>query len=233
MSAGSGDDPDNADAHAFENEGGSDALPEIVRADHYDKALDKLKLSFPLLAMQFVLRHFVRCTEFCLVCHRKLESDVEAIKPYVCDSPLCLYQYMALGLGPSIEHEVVAQPYVVDLLVSFCYNSAVVQKLRHFPDGLSLVVPPADFKPTEQFATFQVQFDQSKRELTFRQGQLEKSPVSRGQWILLKSSSLPGQDLHCRVADAAYFPTISIDKPVSESNIVISASCSSSFELVW
>lgn len=103
-------------------------------------------LSFPLLAAQFALMYLIRCTEFCLVCHDKITAEFEALKPYVCDKPLCLYQYMALGFGPSVEHvsellivciqsehgnvnflqEIQTQPYVVDLLLNFCYASASV-----------------------------------------------------------------------------------------------------------
>ncbi len=115
--------------------------------------------SLPLVAMQFVMRYFMRCTEFCLRCHRKLPDDFEALRPYVCDNPLCLFQYMAMGLGPSIEHEILTQPYVVDLLVSLCYASvhpmgnnrssrpsasttqASSYSIRTFPVGLHLQVP--------------------------------------------------------------------------------------------
>lgn len=123
----------------FAPEQPNNTLPDIVNADHYQERSGK-HYSFPLLAMQFMLRHFVRCTDFCLVCHRKLDSEVEAIKPYVCDRGLCLFQLLSLGFGPSIEHEVIAQPYVVDLLVSFCYNTAASRKLKDFPDGLDLMV---------------------------------------------------------------------------------------------
>ena len=115
-------------------------LPSIVTADHLIP-LPKAP-SFPLVAMQFALRHLVRCTEFCLVCHCKVEADFEALRPYVCFKPLCLYQYMALGFGPSIEHEIMSQPHVVDLLVSFCYSSAASRKLSNFPVGMGLMVPP-------------------------------------------------------------------------------------------
>lgn len=120
-------------------------LPPLVTADHM--AGDTAKLSFPLLAMQFALRHLVRCTEFCLVCHCKVEEDFEALKPYVCSKPLCLYQYMALGFGPSIEHEITSQPHVVDLLVSFCYSSALARKLSSLPLGMGLAVPPPSLMP--------------------------------------------------------------------------------------
>lgn len=179
-----------------------------------------------------------------MVCHRKLESDVEAIKPYVCDNPLCLYQYMTLGFGPSIEHEVIAQPYVVDLLVSFCYNSAAGLKLHDFPDGLSLVVPPIrsskynpagsnaatarkapkhartpDVGTRDKFPTFDVKYLQGKGELIFAKGDPEECPVRCGQWIVLTSSAITAQDLHCRVAGTTFFPTISIDNPVSENGL--------------
>ncbi|KAF2493350.1 hypothetical protein BU16DRAFT_465013 [Lophium mytilinum] len=119
------------------------AYPALVTGDHVQEAASDQVTSLPLIAMQFVLRHFVRCTEFCLVCFGKMADDLEAIKPYVCDKPLCLYQYMSLGFGPSIEHEIIAQPKVVDLLISFCYASARQGGLKDFPTGLSLMVPPA------------------------------------------------------------------------------------------
>ena len=114
-------------------------LPKLVTQDHLTGS--PKERSFPLTAMQFALRHLVRCTEFCLVCHCKVEADFEALKPYVCSKPLCLYQYMSLGFGPSIEHEIITQPHVVDLLISFCYTSASYRKLRYLPTGMALMVP--------------------------------------------------------------------------------------------
>lgn len=121
-------------------------LPDLVTADHLTQ--DAPPFSFPLLAMQFALRHLVRCTEFCLVCHSKVEEDFEALKPYVCSRPLCLYQYIKLGFGPSIEHEIISQPYVVDLLISFCYSSAAAQRLKSFPIGMALLVPSLSLIPS-------------------------------------------------------------------------------------
>lgn len=124
----------------------SKILPELVTADHLKQ--EAPPFSFPLLAMQFALRHLVKCTEFCLVCHRKVEEDFEALKPYVCSNSLCLYQYIELGFGPSIEHEIVSQPHVVDLLISFCYSSAAARKLKSFPLGMSLLVPSMSLIPS-------------------------------------------------------------------------------------
>ncbi|KAK3320889.1 hypothetical protein B0T19DRAFT_374231 [Cercophora scortea] len=120
--------------------------------------------SFLLIAMQFTMRYFVKCTEFCLRCHRRVDSGFEALRPFVCSTPLCLYQYMSLGFGPNIEHEILTEPYVVDLLVSLCYaavsgppaaleharsmgdtKSTAPSKhlfaIREFPAGLRLQVP--------------------------------------------------------------------------------------------
>lgn len=116
-----------------------ETLPKLVTGDHLTG--NPKERSFPLTAMQFTLRHLVRCTEFCLVCNCKVQADFEALKPYVCSKPLCLYQYMSLGFGPSIEHEIITQPHVVDLLVSFCYTSATYRKLRYLPTGMALMVP--------------------------------------------------------------------------------------------
>ena len=121
-------------------------LPHLVTADHLTET--SKDPSFPLLGMQFLLRHMVRCTEFCLVCHCRVEADFEALKPYVCSKPLCLYQYMALGFGPSIEYEILSQPWVVDLLICFCYASASNSRLKSFPTGMGLAVPPGSLLPS-------------------------------------------------------------------------------------
>lgn len=117
------------------------SYPDVVTADHISNSEGQDQLSVPLLAMQFLLRHFVRCTEFCLVCHCPLDHNLQAIKPYVCDKPLCLHQYLSLGFGPSIEHEIQTQPQVVDLLISFCYKTAAAGQLKSLPTGLNLMIP--------------------------------------------------------------------------------------------
>ena len=137
-------DPTEKQFMGAENTEKYNHLPKLVTDDHlHDDALlgYTARGSFPLLAMQFVLRHVVRCTDFCLVCHVRIDVDFEALKPYVCSSPLCLYQYLNLGMGPAIEHEILTQPDVVDLLVSFCYASARASRLRNLPIGMTLMVP--------------------------------------------------------------------------------------------
>jgi ubiquitin-conjugating enzyme E2 Q len=123
-------------------DGWSTPVPYLMECDHFADAGGKVEeLSLPLLAMQYTLRHFVRCPEFCLVCHCKTGDGFESLKPYVCSRPLCLFQYLELGLGASIECEVRSKPMVVDLLVSLAYASAASGQLDTFPDGLRLKVP--------------------------------------------------------------------------------------------
>ncbi|KAI0455181.1 hypothetical protein F5B21DRAFT_216658 [Xylaria acuta] len=118
-------------------------LPPILIDDHL---LSKGPVSLPLIAMQFALRYLVKCTDYCMICHDRIDEAFDALKPYVCGNPLCLYQYMSLGLGPSIDQEIINQVYVVDLLISFCYASLQHTahgkvRLREFPSGLNLQVP--------------------------------------------------------------------------------------------
>lgn len=115
---------------------------QVPSSLQHDYALDdEESLSFPLVAMQFALRRFCKCTQYCMVCNERLENDFDTIKPYVCSKDLCLYQYLSLGLGPNIEHEVINNPYVVDLLISFFYAAVPQNGLREFPSGLALKAP--------------------------------------------------------------------------------------------
>jgi ubiquitin-conjugating enzyme E2 Q len=109
---------------------------EFLRQNYVSKDTDDLNVI--LIAMQFGLQRLVKCTKYCLVCHRRTEGGFEAVKPFVCENPLCLYQYLSLGFCQSIEHEIVNNPYVVDLLISFFYSAVAGHRLREFPPGLQL-----------------------------------------------------------------------------------------------
>ncbi|KAF8580706.1 hypothetical protein K439DRAFT_1636776 [Ramaria rubella] len=101
------------------------------------------ELNLPLFAYSYLIRRLTLCTRYCLVCHTKIRANFEALKPYVCDSKLCIYQYYALNLGLSIEYEICNNPKVVDLLVSLTYVSALENQLSDsLPIGLGLRVPP-------------------------------------------------------------------------------------------
>ncbi|GJN85066.1 hypothetical protein PLIIFM63780_008630 [Purpureocillium lilacinum] len=116
-------------------------VPEALQVDY---ALDdEDQVSLPLVAMQFALRQLVRCTELCMACHEAMGEGLGSgsLKPYVCEKPLCLYQYLSLGFGPSIEHEIINNPLVVDVLVSLAYSAVISGRIRDFPLALSVTVP--------------------------------------------------------------------------------------------
>ncbi|KAI2694673.1 hypothetical protein CBS147332_9602 [Penicillium roqueforti] len=174
------------------------STPEILLADHMTE-LDRniSNMSFPLLAMQFTLRHFVKCTEFCLVCHCKTGDAFESLKPYVCSNDLCLYQYMALGLGASLEYEIQSQPFVVDLLTSLAYARASAGLLEDFPTGLRLRVPEK-LLPEENSdcsTNYIGQFDATDLEIRLDQ----PTPVKVGDWIVLIMKTPKPAEWHCRV----------------------------------
>lgn len=215
------------------------ALPSLVLADVISES--RLEdCSLPLVAMQFGLRHFVRCTEFCLVCHCASGSTFEALKPYVCSNPLCLYQYMALGFGPSIEWEILSQPYVVDLLISFCYAQAQAGRLKDFPVGIDLRVPilpqflhanttpsayPAyayqNAQPTasnthsmQPAKSFSVPYDRTKHELLFPADQITNpQSLRKGDFIALTHASYFNGVVYHRVEDIMA-PSVQLGPPI-------------------
>ena len=207
--------------------------PELVTSDHFRE--DTKNKSFPLLTMQYLLRHLVRCTDFCLVCHCRVQVEWEALMPFVCEKPLCLYQYMALGFGPSIEYEILTQPYVVDLLVSFCYSSALAGGLKGYPVGMSLTVPDPSLVPNDNITSdmaalyhppgrpdsfydlkkpvatrvrskvHKAKFDRDHDELVFPKDFQEK-PLRVGDWVcLMKPNSVEKE--HRRVLET-WYPTV-------------------------
>ena len=223
-------------------------LSSMVKDDHLKSS--KKRHSFPLVAMQFMLRHVVRCTEFCLVCHGSVETDFEALKPFVCSKPLCLYQYMALGFGPSIEHEILTQPHVVDLLVSFCFCSASVNALKDLPVGMGLTVLNAEFaktpmpsfhlglahhsrgpkSPAKPGPLLKAVWSEANAELHFSDGE---RPIKAGTWVCLLLSETRQQ--HRKVLETWYSvvhlgPAIEVNLP-SPSEETVRALATSMFSV--
>jgi len=206
-------------------------------------AMGKTTPSLPLIAMQFMLRHFVGCTKFCLVCFEPLKTDhLEAMKPYVCERGLCLYQMLALGLGPSLEHEILKQPFVVDLLISFAYTAVKKHMLPKsmFPTGLALNVPHPGAKfsgwdgspvhdyrhgnaaPVNKVITSapaqtprDVKIDTHKSELLFSSGGGNLCCLRRGDWIVVNIKHGTGEEsAHYRVMETSLFPSVQLSAPV-------------------
>lgn len=204
QNSGSGNYPQDFPAEYFEKDTPKDkVLPEIALADHLHGTPSER--SFPLISMQFLMRYFIRCPEFCLICHDKTTETFEALKPYVCSKSLCLFQYMQLGFGPSIEHEIITQPYVVDLLISFCYAAAKGRRIRSYPLGQFILVPPQSLADERRFNTLpeygypgatapvqpetvqisrvhDVKFDAARREVIFDSPDVDRSVVNVHDW---------------------------------------------------
>jgi ubiquitin-conjugating enzyme E2 Q len=188
--------------------------PAVVSQDHLAETKSQSEMSLLLIAMQFTLRRFVKCTEFCLNCYCKIDADFEALKPYVCTKKLCLFQYINLGMGPSLEWEISSQPYVVDLLISFAYARAQAYKLEDFPTGLMIQVPNTaarnQAEPSVEIQKGQLKSIHGKPCL-----RLQNRPrIVEGDWVvLLTTIDRPGMNtvprkLHARVEDTSSWPEI-------------------------
>lgn len=203
--------------HYYTNAPCNKILVNVVQADAMTSK--NQKRPFPLLAMQYALRHLVRCTEFCLVCHNRVTTDFEALKPYVCSTPLCLYQYLSLGFGPSIEYEIVSQPSVVDLLTCFCYAAAKAGTLKDFPEGLHMVVPPAEYALAEK-SRYAAQYTPLSNELRIPSG-FANPNLKTGDWIVITSDiHAPQDEWHARVMDTTYYPLIKIGTLIKNRAII-------------
>lgn len=66
----------------------------------------------------------------CLSCGCSLQYY--GIKPSVCTEEICMFRFEALGLGFSLEDEIMIRPYITDLLISFCDIAAAQDRLRLF-----------------------------------------------------------------------------------------------------
>ncbi|GJE90635.1 hypothetical protein PsYK624_067790 [Phanerochaete sordida] len=117
-------------------------------------------LNLPLIAYCYLLRRLILCSRYCLVCYDRIQTDFQALKPYVCSDKLCAYQYYNLNRGPSLEYEICSRPSTVDLLVSLAFIAAASDALEDYPDGMHLRVPPPGrgFMPTVSPGEF-VEFD--------------------------------------------------------------------------
>lgn len=197
-------------------------LPAFIANEHILSSQEK---SLPLVAAQFAMRYLLRCTEYCMICHQQVDGNFEALKPYVCNDSLCLFQYMAMGFGPSIELEVMNHPSVVDLLINFCYSG--LQKhmfpylrgsgVREFPTGMNLQVPgilpgavmtddPTFKLPASSTANYHLRdpipiaFD-LKQSLAKLENAKDIPKLQEGKWVVIVFQPQPDRNLflHCRI----------------------------------
>jgi ubiquitin-conjugating enzyme E2 Q len=176
---------------------------------HHDLAMDSEEtFNVSLVCMQFALRRFAKCTKYCMVCHQKMQGNFEAVKPYVCSDSLCLYQYLSLGLGTTIEHEIISSPHVVDLLISFFYAAINQKRVREFPRGLGLKAfstgtlkePNHHFKVDAYFPERILRFGGSSQEI--------KPFLREGKIFLLIVSSIGSVSTEHTIDYGKYHPLI-------------------------
>lgn len=187
--------PDHNSRQCDSNSGASTAAEgtsySLLESDHLIEVGQAR--SFPLIAMQFAMRYFSRCTQYCLRCHRKVEDGFEALRPYVCSDPLCLFQYMAMGLGPNVEHEILTEPSVVDLLVSLCFASLQATTnqtstsfpIREFPVGLRLQVPNLFEAQIDRPLPIAAKLDRNSITLLYGDDASSKR-LRLNQWVVLR-----------------------------------------------
>ncbi|GJN90810.1 hypothetical protein Rhopal_003824-T1 [Rhodotorula paludigena] len=106
----------------------SEASASLLPTD--PMASTKTASNFPLLAFSYLVRRFVMCPRFCLNCYKRCDETITAL-------------LIALGLGPSLEHEIITNAPAVDLLVQLAYIAAKEYGLKGdlLPVGLELKVP--------------------------------------------------------------------------------------------
>ncbi|KAF8641742.1 hypothetical protein AX16_009819 [Volvariella volvacea WC 439] len=130
---------------------------EILKADKIESSLsgsynlphdplidldDSSPINLPLTAFCYLIRRLTLCPRYCMVCHNRIHTEFEVLKPYICDNKLCSYQYYSLNRGPSLEYEIIHNPQTVDLLVSLAYTSSSEGSLEDpLPVGMGLRVP--------------------------------------------------------------------------------------------
>lgn len=68
----------------------------------------------------YLLQRISNCSNFCPICDQ--QQPVEGIKPVVCEKKDCVWRYEELGLGASVNSEILYHPEVVDLLISMFYS---------------------------------------------------------------------------------------------------------------
>lgn len=171
---------------------------------------DENEISIPLVAMEFALRRLCRCTEYCMVCHQRLRHDFGALKPYVCTSALCLYQYLSLNLGPNVEHEIVTNPYVVDMLISFFYAALADGDAGQCPDGLALKVPCLAQKASVAYIACHLRSRAFRVPLSGLNSHPQNLKIREGDWFFLVIKESNGQYGECCAVAVAF----SLTKPL-------------------
>ncbi|WVQ99753.1 hypothetical protein IAU59_006895 [Kwoniella sp. CBS 9459] len=168
-------------------------VPEPVggKAEKDDPVEQGLDRNIPMCAFWWTLRRFINAPKYCLNCG--LQVSIPSLRPYVCDKPLCLYGFMSLGLGPSVEHTIITHPSVVDVLLSFAHSAAMGRTRMELPLFLHIEVP-AEFTRSEPKLIDGLADADQRRALVWLIDQLPKTSAIRSHLLSghkLKSLDVP------------------------------------------
>src|SRR5690606_25833101 len=94
-------------------------IADLTIKSHSEGKLGKLaKSNFLARIVNYIENRALKSSmSQCMICRKDLEYSV--LKPVVCDNQLCVYRHEELGLGISVLDELLDQPEVVDLMISF------------------------------------------------------------------------------------------------------------------
>jgi len=116
--------------------------------------------NFLMRLLLFLEYKLLTCNRNCLICDKKLEHS--GMKPAVCSREVCIMGYEEFGLGFDLGTEIVQQPQVVDLLISFMVSAVNSNRLLFVtPSG----VVGKDAKSGKEF-TFAKSGCEGKKELS-------------------------------------------------------------------
>ncbi|KAG5647979.1 hypothetical protein DXG03_007013 [Asterophora parasitica] len=106
------------------------------------------EVNITLTAFSYLLRRLSLCPRYCIVCHNRLNTDYEALKPYIC----IVFPFDRMSDHYVDKYEIIHNPETVDLLVSVAHSAAAEQVIEDpLPIGMGIRVPfPKGELPPEE-----------------------------------------------------------------------------------
>lgn len=157
--------------------------------DNYEENLDKHNY-FILLASE-IITYLQNVSKNCAYCNKMI--NVATIKPFICDSDVCAFQFYELDLDHQTLQSIINEPQLCDILISLLAFSS-----RHLlPDYLSKSLAEAKLTVTSALSLIPPVAELRKKILlTNAQDRghilsqiLPKPIVSLLQWILLSNTA--------------------------------------------
>ncbi|KAH0789207.1 UBA/TS-N domain containing protein [Histomonas meleagridis] len=80
-----------------------------------------------------IIDGFLDLVDHCCICGKQLE--VSGVKPMVCDSKLCYFSFVEIGVGANIVQEIRRDPIAADLVISLASVAAGTKFMVPHPDA--------------------------------------------------------------------------------------------------